>query len=64
MYEDGPDKTSTNETNLQPLTLQVKNEQDEKITDLIYKLPTYEDRLYKMIINETQLHPLALQVKN
>ena len=41
-----------------------KNNQEENITDLSSKLPTYEDLLDKMSINETQLQPLIIQVKN
>ena len=55
---------STKGTHLQTLELQVKNEQNEKITEISSKPSTYEYRLDKISINETQLHPLALQVKN
>ena len=46
---------SINETQLQNLEPQVKNEQDEKTTELSYKLSTYEDLIEKMSINKTQL---------
>ena len=45
------------------MALQVKNEQDEKITDLSSKLSTYKDGLEKTSNKETQLHPLVLQVE-
>ena len=54
---------SNKETQLQPLPLLVKQEQDEKITETSSKLSTYEERIEKMINKETQLHPLSLQVK-
>ena len=46
------------------MAIQVKNEQDEKITEISSKLSTYEDRLYKMSKKERHIQPLVLQVKN
>ena len=63
-FEDRPERMSTNKTQLQPLAIQAKNEQDEKITELSSKISTFEDHLEKMSINKTQIQPLALQLKN
>ena len=55
---------SINETHIQTLELRVKNDQDEIIIEISYKISTYEDRLEKISSNKKQLQPLALQVKN
>ena len=55
------DKAIINEMQ-RPLSLQVNNYQDEKITELSFKLSTYEDRLEKLSINKTQIQPLSLYI--
>ena len=44
---------SNKETQIQPLALQVKQEQDEKIIEISYKLSTYKDRFKKLNIDKT-----------
>ena len=53
---------SKKERHIQPLVLQVKNELDEKITELSSKISTYEDRIEKMSIIKTQIQPMSLQI--
>ena len=44
------------------MAIQVKNDQDEKITDTLSKVSTYEDWPEKTRINETQIQPMSLQI--
>ena len=55
---------SNKEKQIQPLAVQVKNYQNEKVTDFLSQISTYGYRLEKMSNKERQLHTLALQVKN
>ena len=51
---------SNKETQIQPLALQVKKEQYEKITELSSKLSTYEYSPEKLTINETYIQAMSL----
>ena len=53
---------SNKETHLQTLALQAKNDKDEKITELLYQLSTYEYHLDKMSTNKKQIKPMSLHI--